>query len=87
MLSPLSTRIQDAGISIHHSQRRILSYTAGSRNEFGRCGYTHTRKWYPRNRYFFVIDKCIEDARQDEKHVLDLLESIMRPKLVVKEEL
>ena len=35
----------------------------------------------------FVIEKYIEDARQDEKHVLDLLESIMRPKLFVKEEL
>ena len=33
------------------------------------------------------MKKYFEDARQDEKHVLDLLESIMRPKLFVKEEL
>ena len=39
------------------------------------------------NRHFFVIEKYIEDARQDEKHVPDLLEPIMRPKLFVKEEL
>ena len=36
---------------------------------------------------FFVIEKCVEDARQDEKHVPDLLEAAMRPKLFVKEEL
>ena len=40
-----------------------------------------------RKRYFFVIEKYIEDARQDEKHVPDLLESIMRPTDPVKEEL
>ena len=40
-----------------------------------------------RKRHFVVIEKYIEDARQDEKHVPDLLESIMRPKLFVKEEL
>ena len=31
--------------------------------------------------------KYMEDARQDEKHVPDLLESIMRPTDPVKEEL
>ena len=40
-----------------------------------------------RKRQFFVIEKYVEDARQNEKHVPDLLESIMRPKLFVKEEL
>ena len=33
------------------------------------------------------MEKNIEDARQDEKHVPDLLESIMRPKDPVKDEL
>ena len=33
------------------------------------------------------MEKCFEDARQDEKHVPDLLEAIMRPKDPVKEEL
>ena len=46
-----------------------------------------TRKLYPRKRYFFLIEKYIEDVRQDEKHVPDLLESIMRPIDPVKEEL
>ena len=44
------------------------------------------RKLYLRKRHFFVIEKYIEDARQDEKHVPDLLESIMRPTDPVKEE-
>ena len=34
-----------------------------------------------------IIAKCFEDARQDEKHVPDLLESIIRPSDPIKEEL
>ena len=33
------------------------------------------------------MEKYNEDARQDEKHVQDLLEAIMRPKDLAKEEL
>ena len=33
------------------------------------------------------MEKCFEDVRQDEKHVPDLLEAIMRPPDPVKEEL
>ena len=33
------------------------------------------------------MEKCFEDARQDEKHVPDLLESIIEPPGLVKEEL
>ena len=40
-----------------------------------------------RKKYFFLIEKCIEDARQDEKHVPDLLEAIMRPTDPVNDEL
>ena len=36
---------------------------------------------------FFVIEEYIEDIKQDEKHVPDLLEAIMRPTCLVKEEL
>ena len=36
---------------------------------------------------FFVIEKYIDDVRQDEKHVPDLLESIMKAPGLVKEEL
>ena len=50
-------------------------------------GRTPKRKLYLRKKNFFLIGKYIEDAKQDEKHVPDLLESIMRPKLLVKEEL
>ena len=37
--------------------------------------------------HFFVIEKYVEDLKQDEKHVPDLLESIMRPPGLVKEEI
>ena len=33
------------------------------------------------------MEKCIEDARQDEKHVPDLLGAIIRPPDPVKDEL
>ena len=40
-----------------------------------------------RKRHFFVMEKYIEDARQEEKDVPDLLEAITRPTDPVKEEL
>ena len=33
------------------------------------------------------MEKYVEDARQEEKDILDLLEAIMRPTCLVKEEL
>ena len=45
------------------------------------------RKLALRKRHVFVIEKYVEDARQEEKDVPDLLESIMRPTDPVKEEL
>ena len=33
------------------------------------------------------MEKCFEDARQDEKHVPDLLGAIVRPPSLAKEEL
>ena len=49
---------------------------------------THTKKQKTMSkRHFFLMEKYKEDARQDEKHVPDLLESIMRPTDPVKEEL
>ena len=50
-------------------------------------GADTTRKLYPRKRHVFVIEKYIEDAKQKEKDALDLLEAIMRPTCLVKEEL
>ena len=40
-----------------------------------------------RKRHFFVIKTCIEDVKQEEKDVPDLLEAIMMPTCLVKEEL
>ena len=46
------------------------------------------RKLYLRNRHFLVVEKYVEDDKQDEKHTPDLLEGIgvMRPTFFVKEE-
>ena len=44
------------------------------------------RKLYLRRRHF-VIEKYVEDVKQEEKDVPDLLEPIMRPTCLVKEEL
>ena len=41
---------------------------------------THTKKQNTiSKRHVFLMEKCFEDVRRDEKHVPDLLESIMRP--------
>ena len=48
---------------------------------------THKNKLILRKGRFSVIEKYVEDARQAETHVPDLLEVIMRPKLFVEEEL
>ena len=54
----------------------------------GRRWDTDTKKKLSlRKRDFFVIEKYIEDVKQDEKHVPDLLEAIMKAPGLVKEEL
>ena len=50
------------------------------------CGDTK-RKLSRRKRHCFVIEKYVEDVKQEEKDVPDLLESIMRPTDPVNEEL
>ena len=45
------------------------------------------RKLHPRKKHVFVMEKYIEDARREEKDVPDLLEAIVRPTCLVKEEL
>ena len=45
------------------------------------------RKLSLRKRPVFVMEKYIEDARQEEKDVPDLLRAILRPTCLVKEEL
>ena len=48
--------------------------------------YTHKKHKTISKRYAFLIEKYNEDAKQDEKHVPDLLESIMKAPGLVKEE-
>ena len=79
--------MEDAGIAIRHSRGRKLFYTAGSRNGLEGVEVVCPPKLTLRKRHFFLMEKYIEDARQDEKHVPDLLESIMRPPGLAKEEI
>ena len=62
-------------------------YTAWSRNSFEGmdvvCPHTKKHKTLSK-RVVFVTEQYIEDVRQDEKHVPDLLEAIMKPKLFRK---
>ena len=53
----------------------------------GGHGTKHKRELYLRKRHFFVIEKYVEDVKQDEKHVQDLLEPVTRSTFFVKEEL
>ena len=76
--SQFSTRIKDAGIAIRHSRGWILLYTAGSRNQ-SKGGHRHKKKVDPKKNMCFVIGEYFKDVSQDEEHVLDLLEAIMRP--------
>ena len=49
---------------------------------------THTKKQKTiSKRHLFLIERYVEDARQDEKHMPDLLEAIIQPPDPVKEEL
>ena len=50
-------------------------------------GWDTKRELTLRKRNVFVIKKYVEDVKQDEKHVPDLLEAMMRPPGLVKEEL
>ena len=46
-----------------------------------------TKEVVPKRTTLFVIEIYVEDVKQDEKHVPDLLESIIRPTFFVKEQL
>ena len=86
----VSTRLvnphQRCGYSDWPFTRIHYFYTAGSRNELEGVGAVAARKSYPRKTFVF-IEKYTDDARQDEKHVPDLLEPIIQPTDPVKEEL
>ena len=81
---------QRCGYSDSPFARIHYFYTAGSRNRFEGMEPVATRTQKQKTiskRYFFLREKCFEDLRQDEKHVLDLLESIIWPTDPVKNEL
>ena len=81
---------QRCGYSDSPFARLYFFYTAGSRNRFEGmepvCTHTKKQKTISK-RSVFLIEKCFEDLRQDEKHVPDLLESIIQPTDPVKDEL
>ena len=85
-----STRIKDAGIAIRHSGGYIISILQGPEmdlREWTWCVSGHKDMLTLSKRHFFVVEKCTEDVKQDEKHVTDLLEAIMKPPGLVKEDL
>ena len=69
-------------LAIRLLQRGILFYTAGSRNGLERVaghGPGHKKEVVPEKnmkRQFFVMEKCIEVVKQEEKDAPDLLELI-----------
>ena len=82
---------QRCGYSDSPFARIYFFYTAGSRNRFegmeSVCTHTEKQKTISKRDVFLIhIEKCVEDVRHDEKHVPDLLESIMRPTDPVKED-
>ena len=77
---------QRCGYSDSHARGRILFYTAGSRNGLEGVAGHGSKKLTLRKKHFFVIEKHVEDVKQDQKTVLDLVESIIRPTDPVKEE-
>ena len=87
-----STRIKHAGIVIRHLQGRTCFFSAGSRNGVegldSVCLGTQ-KQVEPEKKIRFVtsIEKYVEGVKQNEKHVPDLLEVIIRPPGLVKEEL
>ena len=50
------------------------------------CPVTHKDKLTLSKRYFFVIEKYVEDVKQDGRHVPELLEAIMRGSGLTKED-
>ena len=62
-------------------------YTAGSGNGVEGGDLVCPTQLTLRKRNLFVMEKYVEDVKNDEKHVPDLLVSIMRPTCLVKEEL
>ena len=81
---------QRCGYSDSPFARIHYLYTAGSGNGFegteAVCRLTQKQQNISK-RHFFLMETCFEDFRQDEKHVPDPLESIMRPTDPLKEEL
>ena len=78
---------QRCGYSDSPFARIHYFYTAGSGNGLEGMEVVCPPQLTLRKRHFFVIEKYVEDVKQEEKHVPDLLESIMRPTCLVKEEL
>ena len=62
-------------------------YAASSRNELEGVVALWANKLTLRKKHFLVLEKYVEDVKQEEKHVPDLLEAIMRLPGLVKNEL
>ena len=72
---------QRCGYSDSPFARIYFFYTAGSRNRLEGMEpvCTLTKKQKTISKRHVLLGKCFEDARQDEKHVPDLLDVIIQP--------
>ena len=72
---------QRCGYSDLPFARIYFFYTAGSRNRLEGMEpvCTLTKKQKTISKRHVLLGKCFEDARQDEKHVPDLLDVIIQP--------
>ena len=78
---------QRCGYSDSPFVRIYFFYTAGPGNGLEGTEVVGPPKLTLRKIYLLIREKYIEDVKQNEKHVPDLLESIMRPPDPVKDEL
>ena len=70
---------QKCGYSDSPLARIYFFLTAGSGNGLEEVDTVCPGKLALRKKHVFLIEKYIEDLREDEEHTPDLLKSIMRP--------
>ena len=82
--------MKDAGVAIRRLRGYLVFILQGLERGWrgGQRGHTDTKRQLSRRKtYSLVIEKYVMDIRQGQKNDLDLLESIMKPCGLVKEEL
>ena len=71
---------------MRHSRGYVISFLQGLEKGL-RGGSRVSNTVDPKKHEFSVMENSIEDVKQDEQHVPDLVESIMRPTCLAEEDL